>query len=241
MHLDLVQLGLEFAGTQREVSAEILSEGRTPAKLLELAGNAVGFASNQIADYRRLNRKKAKIACKAGCDHCCYLHVDVAPPEAFLIALYLRETLPPDALAATIDRLRDLLLKVDGMGIFERGGAGLPCALLVDRRCSAYAVRPLACNGWTSTSVRACESALTSPDSGAPVDGVVFSIAQGVRDGMQSGLTEAGLSPVSVELTRALLVALVVPDAAARWLQGEPVFDTPVSDLTRLSTQEASS
>ena len=45
-----------------------------------------------------------------------------------------------------------------------------------------------------------------------------------VLDGLRAGLAEAGLAHELLELAAALRVALSVPDAAERWLEGEPVF-----------------
>ena len=41
---------------------------------------------------------------------------------------------------------------------------------------------------------------------------------------MTESLTQAGLDASGLDLTIALLIALETPDAADRWLAGEPVF-----------------
>jgi hypothetical protein len=45
-----------------------------------------------------------------------------------------------------------------------------------------------------------------------------------VLDGMCAGLKESRLGGEVLELAAALHIALTVPDAIDRWLNGEPVF-----------------
>src|SRR5262249_24591172 len=107
----------------------------------------------------------------------------------------------------------------------ERGRARFPCPLLVNHRCTAYPVRPLTCRGLTSSDAQQCERFLQ-----APRRTVVPSYVPQLRlmtfalDGLRAGLSESGLKDDLVEWTAALRIALEVPDAAERWLAGEPVF-----------------
>jgi len=48
--------------------------------------------------------------------------------------------------------------------------------------------------------------------------------------GLRAGLAECGLASTHLELTPALRIALEAPDAAARYLAGEPVFRAAEQD-----------
>jgi Fe-S-cluster containining protein len=153
------------------------------------------------------------------------LRVGTSAPEVFRIVAYLRQTLA----ATALENIRQRLVKMDDerrqLRIDKRGRAGLPCALLVDRRCSAYPVRPLTCRGFNSSDARQCERFLklghkvTVPSYTPQLRLTTF-----VLDGMRAGVTEAGLKGDLLELTAALRIAFEVPDALRRWLDGEPVF-----------------
>jgi Fe-S-cluster containining protein len=141
------------------------------------------------------------------------------------IAAHLRQTLTPEQLHTTRARIKSLLEQRQALRSDRRSRARLPCALLVEDRCSIYSVRPLTCRGFNSSDARQCERSL---EPGSQV--VVPSYAPQQRlytfvlDGMRAGLAESRLDGELLELTAALDIALTVPDAAERWLAGEKVF-----------------
>jgi Fe-S-cluster containining protein len=165
------------------------------------------------------------LACTEGCDWCCHLRVGTAVPEVYRIASYLRQTLSPEQFQAIRERILRLDEQRRRLPAGKRGLARLPCALLEDRRCLAYPVRPLTCRGFNSSNARKCERFLELGNKGT-----VPSYAPQVRlstfalDGMRAGLSEAGLKGDLLELTAALGIALEVSNAFERWLAGEPVF-----------------
>jgi Fe-S-cluster containining protein len=107
----------------------------------------------------------------------------------------------------------------------ERRGGGRSCPLLVDDRCTAYAVRPLTCRGFNSADAGRCERAHHSGDwSAVPVFVPQQRLATFVLDGLRAGLQESKLDGELLELAAALHVALSSADAEERWLKGERVF-----------------
>ena len=111
------------------------------------------------------------------------------------------------------------------------GEPHLPCALLVDHRCTAYPVRPLMCGGFNSGDAAACERFVrSSGQTPVPLYAPQLRLAAFVLDGMTAGLSESGLTGGRVELTAALRIALEVPDAVERFLAGEPSFAAAVLD-----------
>src|SRR5690606_23838660 len=103
------------------------------------------------------------VACRSGCDHCCYQSVGVTPPEALAIAAHLRETLAPVELEHVRTTLRAFAERIRGLSSEERVSPDLPCPFLREHACSIYEVRPLACRGVNSLDAAACRRHLHDP------------------------------------------------------------------------------
>jgi hypothetical protein len=202
------------------VVLEILDEGRTVAKLIEVGRNAVDWATwGCMTLGEQLNLEPP--VCREGCHWCCRLSVIVTAPEVLYLAEYVRQTFDADRLASLRERLASVEKEIQGMDPVARARHGPYCALLVDGRCTAYDARPVKCRSWFSYDVEACERG----DS-VRVPLPLVSNGEGVQSGLEQGLKRAGLAGARYELTAALRIALDVPDAAGRYLAGEPVFDT---------------
>jgi hypothetical protein len=108
----------------------------------------------------------------------------------------------------------------------ERFNQRRPCALLVDNRCSIYAVRPILCRGWTSYDVAQCEQALHQAEDNLSVDNDarIRQAASDIEQELLAATRDAGLPTRQLELTAALRIALESPDASERWTRGEDVF-----------------
>jgi Fe-S-cluster containining protein len=217
-------LELDARRTARLQTVEILKSGRTPLTVLEVADKATELAEHAVQDARK-RYTPPRLACTEGCDWCCYLNVGTSVPEVIRLVEYLRQTLSPEELQATQERIVRLAEQRRAMKSSERAGARLPCALLVNRRCSAYPVRPLTCRGFNSRDVLQCER-FAQPGSKATVPTYVpqLRLTTFVLDGQRAGLAETGLPGDLLELTAALRIAFEVPDAFDRWRAGEAVF-----------------
>jgi Fe-S-cluster containining protein len=219
---ELHGLELDAHRAQRLRTAEILKTGRLPLHVLQIAEEAVLVAEQALAKARRSHRPPA-LACQEGCDWCCHLTVGTTAAEVLRIVTYLRQALSPEAFHA----LRERVARLDEQRRAQkaaRTGGPVPCPLLVEHRCAAYAVRPLTCRGFNSRDARRCEQFLTNRSVAVPSYLPQARVHTFVLDGMREGLVEAKLSGDLLELTAALRVALEMPDAAERWLTGEAVF-----------------
>ena len=95
--------------------------------------------------------------CKKGCSHCCYLKVEVLPPEAAIIVDYVRNTFPPAVRQRMLDRLKENAVAEVFSTPKEYRQKALPCAFLGDDgTCAIYDVRPITCRGFGSTNVKVC-------------------------------------------------------------------------------------
>jgi Fe-S-cluster containining protein len=133
------------------------------------------------------------------------------------------------ARTSAIERLRALDKKTRGLTPQGRAKLHEPCAILKDRSCMVYAVRPLVCAEFTSFDVKDCIKGYHAGFMNVSVVGDRRNkhVYEAVRQGLEQGLSEALPEPdtADLELTAAVVDALDSPDAAAEWLAGGPVFE----------------
>lgn len=200
----------------------VLEAETTPATLVQIVEH--GF--EQIAEAQTASQ--APLACAAGCAFCCYHPVDITAPEAFVIAAYLRTAFSTAEFEAIAARLAANAERIQALSHDEHALAKIPCALLDNGRCCVYAARPFACRAWHSMSAARCEAIFTHGDPLSmipPLDMALYNTQWDVVYGIAEGLRQAGLDDRPYELHSMVHRALAVPDAAARWLHGEAVFE----------------
>ena len=148
--------------------------------------------------------------CKAGCDHCCSMHVEVTEPEAFLIARTVR-ALPTHHREVVVDKLRAGAAARSAGESAERS----ECAFLQDKQCSIYAVRPGVCRKGHSLSVAQCEA--RSPQIPQVVS--LLAESEALMIGVAQAYLQVGLQISKQELHTAVLAALGDEAAEQRWFQ----------------------
>jgi Fe-S-cluster containining protein len=211
---------------QRQKTAELLRGQRTSLQVIEAADHAANLADESIQKAIRIDPPKAGIACQVGCAWCCHKLVGTTAPEVFRIAAYFQESLPAKELENVKNRIirRDEERKV--LQTDRWSAARLPCSLLVDNRCTIYAVRPLTCRGYNSSDAGQCERWVkVRGHIEVPTYEIQRRLTTFILDGLRAGLGECHLPNDLLELTAALRIALTLPDAMNRWLAGEPIFE----------------
>jgi Fe-S-cluster containining protein len=217
---------LQIVQAERQATIEVLRQRPTTTQVIELVDNARAGATQIVSTMLARHANVPPIACRAGCVWCCYKAIAVSPPEVLRIAAYLRATLSPADLAAVRERIADLDDQTRSMSSLQREHARLPCALLVDQRCTIYPARPLTCAGWNAVAVNECKAGWLNPEASDKITTNIVQIEafQAMRLGMDIGSGELGLERDTLELTSALRIALDTPDAVERWLRGERLF-----------------
>lgn len=180
--------------------------------------NAIRTLHEQIDTLTEQISKKPGIHfdCKAGCSYCCSLRVAAMPTEVFVIARHMKQ-LPSEPLAEIIHKLTVHAEAARDLGTEEYF---LPCSLLVNGRCSIYALRPAMCRKYLSMDVEECKK----PDACAPEDREMVMKSSALIFGTTQAYTRAKLATQNHELGQALLVALTDPSTEERWYRGEQVF-----------------
>jgi Fe-S-cluster containining protein len=219
----------EFFERERKAARLAIAAGAGAGDVAEIV---LGAAERLEPVVRDLVRERPP-ACARGCSCCCHgLKIEVSAPEAVAIAEYLGE-LEPEDLAQTRAQLREEAAFARTLDADMRWREQTACAFLDDAsgECVIHDVRPFTCRAHTSMSAAACAHAAQDPErltsiERHPVPAAVFGMA---KSAITVACDEAGLDPRSFEITNAVALALEVSDAAARWAQGEPVFDAAVT------------
>ncbi|PHS08734.1 MAG: hypothetical protein COA78_12530 [Blastopirellula sp.] len=170
----------------------------------------------------------AERACHKGCPGCCHSMISVTAVEVCAIADWIREKMSSEQVDGIRKRADENANSSSDLNVLKFSEAMLWCPLLdSEKSCSIYPVRPIACQAWNSLSLDACQDCYLDnhAEKKIPLDSHAYEVGQGVRSGFKRGLEALGLDSKSYELNSALVVAIDNPDAAARWAQGEEVFE----------------
>jgi Fe-S-cluster containining protein len=173
-----------------------------------------------------LQTDETPLACRVGCNFCCYLKVMVLPHEAIALFRYLQSRIP----VAIAERVREKLLEYTrpSAAASPTPSAPLPprpCAFLVGGECAAYEARPSACAAYHSLSKERCEQTFQNPSLPAATEALqaLQVVATALEEGVNVGLQTQGLSSVPVELHTAVAALLGNPALIARWRAGRPL------------------
>lgn len=210
----------------QQVTVAALGDARSAEAAIALAEDATSWAEDATASVRERIPSSRGSACAEGCAYCCHIKVLVTAPEALAVAAHLRATLSPLALERLRERVVKAHRKTRGMSTEQRARARVPCPVLEDGRCLAYAARPLACWGANSQDVGACAQGFAHPeqDLSVPIYKPQGQIADAVRSGLANGLGQSGLDAHLLELVAALAIAFAQPAAGREWALGKPTF-----------------
>jgi Fe-S-cluster containining protein len=205
----------------------VLVNGRAPDRVEATARTSADIHDRTIAGLMpMIDPPPPPLACQRGCSYCCHVQVVTDVPTVIRLASHIRETFSPLEQEELHERIVGRLAKLDALPDAERRQARLPCPLLVDDACTVYEARPLICRSFNSFDAEACEREIFSgrSDRNIPAFDVPLRVGIALAKAMDEGLASAGRGDSSVELVRALLIALDEPDAATKWLSGSDLF-----------------
>lgn len=230
-------------------TAYALFNQRATARQAENLAESAMAATSRVTDSF-FERARGTVACREGCDHCCYQAVGVTPPEALRIVAFLRRNLSPEALEALKLELGARKEAIAGLSADQRFSPDHPCPFLEQGRCSIYVVRPLSCRGMNSLDAQDCERRLRDPEArqafvakgaGGRVLLDPIHAAQAVSAGLQMALSEhffVDMRPLDLVLAMDLLFSRGA-SIAEEWLAGEEGFQQALGGrATKLASQE---
>src|SRR5436190_11388156 len=158
---------------QNELVAGAASTARAATAGAPNRASAVALARGVMDAVSRLlagllaRAPAGAVACKAGCDHCCFQAVSVTLPEALAIVEHIDATWTADDRQALRGHLAERHAATRGLSAAERFSPQHPCPLL-DRRdgsCRIYEVRPLSCRGMNALDADECARRLRDPEA----------------------------------------------------------------------------
>jgi Fe-S-cluster containining protein len=211
-------------------AARRICEEEIPDAILAFKAATGGHVTSKITPiYRRMdeqsNAASARIACRDGCNHCCYFHVVVTPAEAFALAEFI-QAMPEARREVLMSRLAATATRVAPMSEEEYRHTNVPCAFLDGGSCSVYPVRPAACRGHHALDVRPCIQAFDNPLSTDPhpADAVRRSVEIGFKNVLKVAQQAGGCDAMHYEMHGAVSEALTNRAAFKRWKAGKVAF-----------------
>ena len=171
------------------------------------------------------------LACKNGCFWCCYFTVDVRAVEVFSILDFMERELSPEQQARVRREIEANSAMLQGVSELERMRRNVKCPFLAEGRCSIYEARPQTCRNYHATDVTGCRASYEHPqniDIDPDFAPFVYQSGGAHVDAFCSSLQQSGYDTRAYELSTALAVAMIDPDARTR-------FDTkqlPFATLT---------
>jgi len=223
----------EVAEGAANTTLGVLDDAPSVARVVELTRGIMGSTSRLIAGLLA-RAPEGSVACKAGCDHCCYQVVGVTPAEAIAIFEHLRTTLSPAELERVTAHLAERFEQTRGLTSSQRFSPDQPCPFLdvPTGSCTIYEVRPLSCRGMNSLDASECATRLRDPAAraeflaGAQTGHSYLEPIRAFRAvsaGLQLGLAELyRLDTRALDLTAALHLLLQGgPAVAEAWMSGQ--------------------
>jgi Fe-S-cluster containining protein len=170
---------------------------------------------------------RARVACRAGCSHCCSVSVDVQAHEVFFAAEYIQVNFSADELAGVIERTAARRARVKDLTSEERDRLSHPCALLgADGNCTIYEGRPEACRVHHTSDASVC--AAHAADRAVDLDAVYVPELRArmfaVMLGLDEALEAAGYDDRSYDFGSALNEALTNSLCRVLWLRRKAAF-----------------
>lgn len=214
--------GLLRRGFARQPApTDLYAASITLAELIDAkigARSAAAFAGAALALYEatiKANPPTAALACKKGCNWCCYSTVAATVPEILHVWMSARG-------------------QARGTGDIASDGKP-PCLMLRDGACTIYAARPLMCRVANSLDWTVCREEFdgTNPDRDVPVSRVPIEHGAAVRTSVIAAMQMKGLDAGLYELASGIRECDAIGGdvVAAGWLAG----GEPFRAATRLS------
>ena len=213
-----------FAQSVRGMAQRLKSVATEPGEMLAALRWGMQQLDRTFAETPA--KVRASVACRAGCDFCCSVPVDVQAHEVFFAAEHIQVNFSPADLAAVIERTALHRTRVAKLGAGEREGLRQPCALLHEGNCSIYAGRPEACRAHHTNDAATCAAHLSNPAVAIEKTYLPALRARmfAVMLGLDEAIEAAGFDDRSYDFGSALHEALTNSLCRILWLRRKPAF-----------------
>jgi Fe-S-cluster containining protein len=236
---EIFQRLLQLEAAAREVTANALSVDKSPSVLAGALRRVTKLEDKEIdAIQKRIDERAdrgeiANIDCKKGCWFCCTQMVAVTIPEVLRLADHIRATWNEEQRANLDKRMASYMKATEAWhnGDHSRKPRHVCPLLNADEgACSVWPERPIICRGFNSTDHNMCIAKRDDPVNDPAVPQIMgqYYASMYSRTGMRQALKKYELDEQMHEMIPALIIALEIPDAAERYLAGDPIFASAV-------------
>lgn len=161
----MVKLEKAFYHDGFQLGMKASSPGMTNEKLFSVLAEmyaAIDALTDSLHEFAR--QQNQSIACKKGCEWCCYQPVFAMDYELSYLKNYIENKLDPEDQTQIKKRATQKDEKLKPLKGDALLNAKHPCPLLKDGACMAYQARPMACRIYLSSSVETCLQFFKVPD-----------------------------------------------------------------------------
>ncbi|WP_430809359.1 MULTISPECIES: YkgJ family cysteine cluster protein [unclassified Carboxylicivirga] len=155
-------------------------------------------------------RQNITIDCHKGCNWCCHQPIFGVSHEFHYLWQFMLLNMNEEERKKVLQRAFDNYQKRGRLSQEALAKSKLPCPLLINGTCGAYAARPMACRIYLSMSEESCKKFHDDPDKEEHYPqllGFPLRAGQMMNEGFSAGLKNAGLINNEYLMEEGLLIA----------------------------------
>jgi len=156
-------------------------------------------------------RQHMKVDCHKGCHWCCHQAVYANSYELHYLSERIKAVIPPEKIQRWINSAELKYEKTSQMTEDQIAEYKHPCPLLENGACSVYAIRPMACRIYLSTSLPSCLEFYRNPDNKANYPALLelpLRAGRMMNEGFMAALKEQGIETAEFRLEDGLRIVL---------------------------------
>ena len=164
---EIMMMEQAFFNDGYKLAGEFLSEDSSPPLLMRAMKQFYEVLDGFIDMFVQSTSSESPVHCEKGCDFCCHQAVFAESHEFRYLKDWLFQNMSSEELQKIRERAK---LKKERTAVLapekllEHKEA---CPLLVNRSCSAYEARPVACRIYLSMNRKSCEEEMLHPENKA--------------------------------------------------------------------------
>ncbi len=178
----------------------------------------------------RVNQENKKIDCKKSCHWCCTQAVFINPREALYIADYLKSNFDDLALSDNQSNISKKYKNTKSLSLKEQLTYKEDCPFLIEKNCSIYPARPMACRIYLSMSLPSCKANYDNPESEkifAKLYDFPLHAGRMLNQGSSTFIRKKNIEMPALSLEAGMEYILNNGNAIELWLRKEKGFPIP--------------
>lgn len=167
-----------------------------------------GLNDSIVALAERQNRK---VDCHKGCQWCCHQDVYANSYELHYLSERIKAVIPKERIEKWAEAAEIKYARTSQMNDEEIAEYKHPCAFLENGACAVYAVRPMACRIYLSTSLPSCLEFYRHPDNKQNYPALLelpLKAGRMMNEGFMAALKENGIDTAEFRLEEGLRIVL---------------------------------